>query len=243
VVPVRNKSLYVFSLIALLVGFMLAIQFQTTNEPIVRDTRDAWELREAINKELEVQAQLLREIRKYEETVKNYESEFQQSKEVAVKETLQELKEEAGLTKISGKGITITIKDMFEEPILGTTRPQVSAGVIRRLINELNINGATHISIAEQRYVNTSAIREVNGFTTINNFRLPQVPVEIKVLSNDVERLYNRMIASESVKFEFEIEGLKLEISSPTNYITIPAYDQPIRLKHIEPVKSEKEGS
>jgi uncharacterized protein YlxW (UPF0749 family) len=239
---VRNKSLFVFTLIALLVGFMLAIQFQTTNEPVVRDTRDAWELREAIKKELEVQSELLREIRKYEETIKNYESEIQQSKEVAVKETLQELKEEAGLTNVSGKGITITIKDMFEEPIIGTSRPQMSAEVLRRLINELNINGATHISVAEQRYVNTSAIRDVNGFTTINNFRLPKVPIEIKVLSNNVERLYNRMIASESVQFEFEIEGLKLEISSPINHVTIPAYDQPIRLKHIEPVKSEKEG-
>ncbi|MBM7659451.1 uncharacterized protein YlxW (UPF0749 family) [Bacillus mesophilus] len=239
----RNRSIYVFSLIALLVGLMLAIQFQTTNEPVVRDTRDAWELREAIDKELEEQSKLIQEIRKYEETIEKYESEIEQSKELALKNTLQELREEAGLTDISGQGITITIESIFTEPVIGQSTPQVSAEVLRRLINELNINGAKHISIAEQRYINTTAIRDVNGFTTINNFRLPRVPIEVKVLADDPQRLYNRMIASESIEFEFEIEGLMLVFSSPINHLTIPAYDQPIRLKHTQPVETEKGGS
>jgi uncharacterized protein YlxW (UPF0749 family) len=222
---------------------MLAIQFQTTNEPIVRDTRDAWELREAIKNELEVKAKLLREIRKYEETIENYESDRHQSQEIALKETLEELREEAGLSESIGAGITINIQDMFEEPILGQNRPQVSAELLRRLINELNINGAEEISIAGQRYINTSAIRDVNGYTTINNYRLPKTPIEVKVMTDDAERLYNRMIASESIQFEFEIEGLKLDISRPDKYITIPAYDGTIRIKYMEPVKNEKEGS
>jgi uncharacterized protein YlxW (UPF0749 family) len=238
-----NKSAYIFTLITILVGFMLAIQFQTTNEPIVRDTRDAWELREAIKNELEVKAELLREIRKYEETIENYDSERRLSREVALKKTLQELREEAGLTEIIGTGITLTIQDMFEEPILGQNRPQVSAELLRRLINELNINGAKEISIAGQRYINTSAIRDVNGYTTINNFRLPNTPIEVKVMTDGAERLYNRIVASESIQFEFEIEGLKIDISSPDSYITIPAYDGTIRIKYMEPVKNEKEGS
>jgi uncharacterized protein YlxW (UPF0749 family) len=240
---VRNRSIYVFSLIALLVGLMLAIQFQTTNEPVVRDTRDAWELREAINKELEEQSKLIQEIRKYEETIEKYESEIKQSQEQALKNTLQELREEAGLTNKSGQGITITIESIFNEPIIGQTNPHVSAEVLRRLINELNINGAKHIAIAEQRYINTTAIRDVNGFTTINNFRLPNVPIEVKVLADDPQRLYNRMIASESIQFEFEIEGLMLVVSSPINHLTIPAYDQPIRLKYTQPVTTEKGGA
>ncbi|KAA0548185.1 DUF881 domain-containing protein [Bacillus sp. BGMRC 2118] len=221
---------------------MLAIQFQTTNEPIVRDTRDAWELREAIKVELEEQANLHREIRKYEQTIENYESKRRQSQEVTLRENLQELKEEAGLTDVSGPGMTITIQNMFEEPILGQPSPQISADLLRKLINELNINGAKHIAVSEQRYVNTSAIRDVNGNTNINNTRIPDVPVEVKVISEDVDRLYKRMVASESIHFEFEIEGLKLQISSPTNHIMIPAYDDTIRIKHMEP-DSAKEGS
>lgn len=222
---------------------MLAIQFQTTKEPIVRDTRDAWELREAIKAELEEQAELHREIRKYEQTIENYESKRRQSQEVTLRETLRELEEEAGLTDVSGPGITITIQNMFEEPILGQNSPQVSADLLRKLINELNINGAKYIAISNQRYINTSAIRDVNGYTNINNTRIPEVPVEVKVISDDAERLYNRMVASESIQFEFEIEGLKLEISSPANYITIPKYDDTIRIKYMEPDKSTKEGS
>jgi uncharacterized protein YlxW (UPF0749 family) len=240
---VGNKNIYIFASIAVLVGFMLAIQFQTTNEPIVRDTRDAWELREAIRKELEIQAELIKEIRKYDQTITKYESERQQSKELALKETLQELREEAGLTDVSGEGIIITIKDIFEEPMLGQAPARVSSELLRRLINELNINGADEMSIHGQRIINTTPIREVNGFTTINNLRLPRAPIEVKVISNDAEKLYNRMIVSESIAFEFEIERLKLDISPPINYIHIPAYDETIRIKYMEPVKNEKGGS
>jgi uncharacterized protein YlxW (UPF0749 family) len=240
---VANKNIYIFTLIAILIGFMLAIQFQTTKEPVLRDTRDAWELREAIKRELEVQAELLKEIRKYEQIITKYESERKQGKETALRETLQELKEEAGLTNITGNGIVITIKDLFEEPMLGQAPKRVSAELLRRLINELNIYGAQEISIHGQRIINTTPIREVNGFTTINNVRLQSVPIEVKVVAKDAEKLYNRLIVSESIEFEFEIERLKLEISPPQKRINIPAYDESIRIKFIEPVKSEKGGS
>ncbi|MFD1735729.1 DUF881 domain-containing protein [Bacillus salitolerans] len=238
-----SKNIYIFTSIAVLIGFMLAIQFSTTKEPFVRDTRDAWELREAIKKELEVQTELIKEIRKYEQALTKYESERQQSKELALKETLQELKEEAGLTDVSGEGIIITIKDIFEEPMLGQVSPTVSAELLRRLINELNINGADEISIHGQRITNTTPIREVNRFTTVNNVRLPSVPIEVRVISKNAEKLYNRMIVSESIEFEFELERLKLDISAPTSQVTIPAYDETIRIKFMEPVKSEKGGS
>ncbi len=84
---------------------MIAIQFQTVKKPIERDTRDIWQLREALLKEKELQSNLLTEIRSNEEKLAAYESKRKQSKEQALRDTLQELKTEAGLTDITGPGI------------------------------------------------------------------------------------------------------------------------------------------
>jgi uncharacterized protein YlxW (UPF0749 family) len=98
-----------FSFLTMIFGLMLAIQFQTIKEPIVRDTRDMWQLREDLKKEQQLQVELLSEIRKYNEIIETYKAEENQNPEVALKETLNVLKEEAGLTEVTGPGIIITI--------------------------------------------------------------------------------------------------------------------------------------
>ena len=49
-----NRATINFTLITIIIGFMIAVQFQTVKEPVVRDTRNIWELREALTKELEL---------------------------------------------------------------------------------------------------------------------------------------------------------------------------------------------
>ena len=78
----------------------MAIQYQTVKEPVVRDTRDTFELREDLVKEKERYLSLSREIDSNEEKIEKYETERVQSKEYVLKETLNELKAEAGLTEI-----------------------------------------------------------------------------------------------------------------------------------------------
>ena len=56
-----------FTAIAIIIGLMLAVQFQTVQKPIVRDTRDTWQLREDYLKEKEIHSKLLKEIRSNEE--------------------------------------------------------------------------------------------------------------------------------------------------------------------------------
>ncbi|MFK4998042.1 hypothetical protein ACI2OX_13650 [Bacillus sp. N9] len=65
-----------FTLITFIIGFMIAIQFQTVNEPVVRDTRDMWELRKQLAKEMEIQSKLLDEIRVNENRIDKYKSEI-----------------------------------------------------------------------------------------------------------------------------------------------------------------------
>ncbi|MGM0837373.1 MAG: DUF881 domain-containing protein [Bacillota bacterium] len=231
-----------FTIITIIVGLMVAVQFQTVQQPDVRDTRDTWELRSDLKKEQEIQSQIIQEIRKYEATIQEYTKEQKKSKEAALRDTLEELKKDAGLTEVSGPGIRMTVKPLFGEDILGEVQENISAELLRRFVNELNSYESEEISIAGQRIVNNTVIREINGRTKVNNAWIPNANFEIVVITDDPTKLYNRLQVSRAMD-EFAIENLLLEVSTPINHVTVPAYDEAIRVKYMEPVKAEKEGN
>ncbi|WP_226681164.1 DUF881 domain-containing protein [Sutcliffiella horikoshii] len=237
-----DKRKFSFTIITIIVGLMIAIQFQTVQQPIIRDTRDTWQLRSDLNREQEIQSQIIQEIRKYDKILQDYSKERDESKEAIVRETLEELKVEAGLTEMKGPGIKMTIKPLFDEDVLGNIQENISADLLRRFVNELNSYGVEEISIANQRVVSNTIIREINGRTKVNNAWIPNANFEIIVITSDPTKLYNRLQVSRAMD-EFAIENLLLEVSTPINEVTVPAYDEQIRVKHMEPVKTGKEGN
>jgi uncharacterized protein YlxW (UPF0749 family) len=239
-VLVDRKKLH-FTFVTIIIGFMLAIQFQTTQQPAVRDTRDMWELREDLKKEQELHAQLLYEIRKYEDTLESYEQKRADSKGAILRQTLNELKKEAGLTEVVGPGVVLTIQPLYDETYVGPIAETVSPELLKRLVNELNMYGAEEISIAGQRVINTTVIRDINGITKIDGYKLNSFPFEIKVIAEDAEKLYNRLKASTLME-DFVVEDLQLIVSEPLNRLVIPPYDGSLRIQHMEAVK-EKGGS
>lgn len=236
-----RKKINSLAIIGVIVGFMLAIQFQTVSKPEVRDTRDTWQLREDLVKEKELQSRLIKEIRSNEEKLNEYETVREQGKETTLRNTLEELKQEAGLTEISGPGMIIYIEQLNEELILGNTGATLSADLLKRLLNELNMYGAENVSVAGQRVINTTVIRDINGETKINGRSLTTFPIEILVLTEDftvAEKLYNRMQVSKSAE-EFFIENLTVTMKKPELSITIPAFEDSIRIRGMEQVKSD----
>ena len=237
----NTKSKISLACITFLIGLMIAIQFQTVKEPQVRDTRDTWELRKALNKETETQTKLLEEIRNYENRVNQYESEIDVSKEHALEQTLEELRKEVGLTEIEGPGIIISIDTLIPSQYFGTNPKTVSPIILRRLINELNMYGALHISIDGERMINTTVIRDINGETKVGNHSLRNYPFEIKVIVDNVQladKLYKRMQASPLVE-DFIIDQFQMKMSLQKNGITIPPYVDQIELKHMEPAENK----
>lgn len=239
----KRKMKINFTLIAAIIGFMIAVQFQTVKKPEDRDTRDIWQLREALLKEKELQSNLLNEIRSNEEKLSAYKSKREQSKEKALRDTLNELKTDAGLTEVTGPGITLMIEPVMENIQLGeTTKNVVSPELLKRLLNELNMYEAKYVSIDDQRVINTTVIRDINTETKIDGHTIKELPIEVKVVVNDIstaEKLYNRMKVSKA-RDEFFTENLRLDVNAPNPEITVPAYQNPIRIRYMEPVK---EGS
>lgn len=230
----KNLKGVSFSILTMIFGLMLAVQFQSIQEPQVRDTRDMWQLREALKTEQMMQSELLLEIRKYEELIDTYENDENQSAEKTLKETVEELKKEAGLTEVTGEGITITISPLFDESLTQTETSNVAPDLLKRLLNELNSYGAESISIDGRRVVNTTVIRDINGKTKIDGYSLHSFPLEIKVIGEDAEKLFSRLNGS-TVMDTFAVDNLRLSISEPKGSITIPPYDDVIRVQNMKP--------
>ena len=233
-------------IIAAVVGFMIAVQFQTMKKPVEKDTRDIWQLREALLKEKELQSNLLKEIRSNDEKIASYESKKKQSKEETLRNTLQELKVEAGMTDVTGPGITLKIEPIYENIKLGDPASKVlSADLLKKLLNELNMYEAKYVSIDGQRVINTTVIRDINGETKIDGHALKSFPIEVRVAADNMkiaEKLYNRMQGSKSAE-EFFIDNLRLTISPPEANISVPAYENPLHIRNMEPVKTDKGGN
>ncbi|MCA1041102.1 DUF881 domain-containing protein [Bacillus infantis] len=242
---VKRNQIISFTVISAVIGFMIAVQFQSVKEPVVRDTRDTWQLREDLRKEQEIQLRLIREIRSNELKLAQYENKREQSKEEVLKETLGELKEEAGLTEVKGPGLIIHIEPAVEEALLGNAPGDVSPDLLKRLVNELNMYDAEQISIDGHRIINTTVIRDINGETKIDGHAISSLPIEVRASAEDMQsaqKLYNQMQVSKSAE-EFFVENLRVTILKPKGNIVIPAYQDTIRVKNMEPAESEKGGS
>ena len=146
---------------------------------------------------------------------------------------------------MTGPGLTIYIEQLNEELILGTSGATLSPDLLERLLNEINMYGAKHVSVAGQRVINTTVVRDINGETKINGRSLTRFPIEIIVLTEDftvAEKLYNQMQVSKSAE-EFFIDNLTVTIKKPELSITVPAFEDSIRIRGMEQVKSDKGDS
>ncbi|WAA13678.1 DUF881 domain-containing protein [Fervidibacillus halotolerans] len=240
----KQKNKISFFFVTLLLGLMLAIQYQSTNENENLDTKDMWELRERYIEAKDYEAKLIQEIRTIDEKIAEYKKVVEHSKGTVLKQTLEELQTEAGLTELSGPGIIITIQpETSFFPIDSAPTGYVSPDLIRKLINELNMYGAKAISVANQRIINTTSIRDVQGETKIDGFPLRTFPIEIKVIAEDektANKLYNGVQIS-TIPDDFFIDNLSVSISEVKKSITIPAYNHSIKVDVMETVKDEGE--
>ncbi len=234
-----KKTVYIrFTIILLIVGFMIAVQYNTVKDPETRDTRDVWEIRQELATETQLHSELLSEVRVLEETVGKYENMVNASPEVALNETIKQLKQEIGLDAFKGPGLSITIEPSLESMIVGEQIEEISPDLLIRLINEINRFKAEAVEVDGKRIIYSTAIRDVNGRTTVNNLAIKKAPFTIKIgtLSfEDAKKMYNQLEAS-PIGDDFYIDNLRLTIGQPENIITIPAFDQSVNMQFLQEV-------
>lgn len=226
-----KKTVYIrFTFILLIVGFMLAVQYNTVKNPETRDTRDVWAIRQELAKETELHSELLSEVRVLEQTVGKYENMVNASPEIALNDTVKHLKKEIGLEEFKGPGLTISVEPSLESIVVGQAVEGITPDLLVRLINEINRFKSKAVEVDGKRIIYSSAIRDINGRTTVNNLAIKMAPFTIKIGTStfeDAKKMYNQLQAS-TIGDDFYIDNLKLVIGEPKSNIEIAAYDQSI---------------
>ncbi|MFJ5795417.1 DUF881 domain-containing protein [Bacillus atrophaeus] len=231
-----KPSFISITVLMVIFGLMLSVQFNSLKKPQVRDTRDIWEIREELTAEQKKQESLLAEINKYDKLLNTYDQQEEMSKKTAVNNTLQSLKKTAGLTDITGSGIAISIRPLFSESLTGEPAGNPPPDLLKKLINELNSFGAEHISINDRRVVNNTVIRDINGTTKIDGYSLDHYPLTVKVIGTDADKLYSRVKAS-ALEDIFAGENLELNTGRAEQNIKVKAYDSAIEVQQLKPLK------
>lgn len=225
-----------------ILGIMIAVQYNTVQKPTERDTRDIWAIREELADEKERHSALLAEIQSLNEVIKKYETDDVQSPELILTETVDNLRMQAGLTNIVGPGLVLRVEPAEELVKMGYEIEEISPDLLIQLANDIFMNNGTHIVIDGNRIIQITAIRDINGQTTVNRKPLTKPPLEIQVGTSTFEhakKLYNYLLAS-SFNDSFYLENLKLVVEEPTNRLNITSYDGELTNDYLtEEVKGE----
>ncbi|GAA0495037.1 hypothetical protein GCM10008986_22140 [Salinibacillus aidingensis] len=235
------KRKVLIALTALVVGLLGAILFQSNQAHQERDSRDTWEIRTEIREKQEIQESLLQQIREAEQRLDEYQHQNNQEQVELLKESVETLRKRAGLTEVQGEGIKITIEPIMADSDRVQKYPEIPPELLQRLFNELNTYGAKDIAIENERIIQTSPIRDVNGQTYVNNRPIPAVPVEIFVLAEDARELIEYMEVSK-VNDYFAVENLGINYQLDF-HITLPAYQQRIDFEYIRSAETEEGGN
>ncbi|WP_432354889.1 DUF881 domain-containing protein [Sporosarcina sp. A2] len=217
------KRKWMFTFILLIVGFMVAVQYNTVQQPAERDTRDLWAIRNELAKERKLHSELLTEVRELDITLSKYNASEGESAGKALAETVQSLHEKAGMTDQTGPGIVIDVVPSEESIALGTPLHEVSPELLTRFVNDVNRFKNIDMEIDGKRLTALSAIRDINGETTVNGLPVALPPFQIKILSADLgisEKLYN-FLQSSSLLDDFYLDDFVLEIHEPDAEVTV----------------------
>lgn len=237
----NKKVVTRITIVSFIVGLMIAIQYNTVKEPSARDTRDSWELRQALSEEKKRHSQLLSEILALNDVVNKYKNNETENLGDILSNTVEQLKEKAGLLEVTGPGITITISPAMELVQSGFSIKPISPELLYRLVNEINRFEGQFIEIDGQRVVHTTAIRDINGSTTVNGIPISKTNVEIKVITDSYEKAekLNNYLNISSFRDAFYIDNLNLVIGKPEKSVTIAEYDRALENEFLIEQKGE----
>ena len=219
------------TIVSFIIGFMLFVQYNTVQNPTVRDTKDIWEIRSELAEEQQRHSDLLNSIRSVNETISKYEDDDLTSPQQILEGTVDELQIQVGGKSVSGPGLIIDIEPSKEVVYFGYEVESIPPMLLIRLVNELNRNNAAYIEIGGQRISLWSAIRDINRETTINGQALGKASTQIKVITKSEEqaqKLYNYLLAS-SISDNFYIDNLNFNVNEVEENLTIDSTNDAVK--------------
>jgi len=145
------------------------------------------------------------------------------------------LRAPAGLTAVSGPGLTVTLDDSHDIPVgpsLDVNQLVVHQSDIQSVVNALWAGGAEAMTISGERIIATSAVRCV-GNTLLLNGRVFSAPFPVVAIGPTVElrAALDRSPGVKLFKQAASYYGLGYTVTSE-DHLTLPAYTGPLGLTY-----------
>lgn len=229
-------SVVMISLVLFICSFIIAAQLNTVgNSEIIAEGMREAELLTELQKANNRYEELKKEYEKSQIIVDEYKSNASSNDILisSMKTLLERAEILAGLVKVKGQGVVITLADSTD------TNIPVETGLVHdtdlmAIVNELRAAGAEAISINGQRVISTTAIRCVGPTIQINEVKVAS-PFYIKAIG-DAKYLESALNIKNGIVDNFKVYGINVEVKTDNN-ITIDKYDNTLTLKYASEVK------
>lgn len=224
--PIRQGQAAI-ALVCIVLGFMLAVQFRTTQD--IKSTVPFQRIEDISQRLAQTEKErdaLLEEVQSLRKS---------SNKEVLSKE-IENVKMGAGVTPLKGPGVVVTIDDSKRQSKTGENPNLylIHDDDILKVINELWAASAEAISINEQRLIASSEIRCAGPTLSVNNTRYSP-PYEITAIG-DPKNLENALKMRGGVVETLQFWGIQVSIKK-LDEVNIPGYKGTFRFEYAHPVK------
>ena len=231
------------TVVCVILGTIIGIQFKTVRSPITaQDIQRVSELSIKLNNAVAENETLKQSLEEKEEKIEEYENFIAEDNEELslIVEENNKLRMFAGLTDVSGRGVSVTIND---SPKAGQSGDGVSSDAflvhaedILSILNELNVAGAEAIAINGQRIVSTSAVRCAGSVVNVNDVKIA-APFVITAIG-DPDILEAALVFPGGVVDSLKPWGIEILIKK-LETVEIPAYQQQFVFKEAKNVSTE----
>lgn len=211
-------------------GVLISAQMNSIPERVTNPIAPYASLKETKESLYQEQLELKAEIKNLQESIQKIQKD---SENIALtKGELEDLKNEkakAGLTKINGPGVIITLDDSKASVV--SEDSIVHAADLRDIINLLWGSGAEAISINGQRIVVNTAIDCIVNTILVNDTRI-STPFNIEAIG-DQSQMYNNLISPlllTNIHERSKNQGLIFNLTK-NNDITVPIFDGSFEVK------------
>lgn len=229
---ILNYVLIGFAVFALALIFTAQIKTVSTSKEVIQGKREA-ELVDDLNSLKREYEQLKEENEKYKGVVEEYKSNTSTNSSLinSMTEELNTATALAGLKKVKGEGIIITLddSDMAVSETISTESMLVHDTDLRAIVNEINAAGAEAVSINGQRIISNTAIRCVGPVIQVNGVKVA-APFYIKAIGN-AKYLESALNIKGGIIDSLELYGIKVNISRESS-IQIDKYDGKVFFKN-----------
>jgi uncharacterized protein YlxW (UPF0749 family) len=241
---IRHRSFYwQINILCGVLGIILAAAVYSSNKiaragvSAVRPGFDYGYVAQVTADKVEKDSQEIKKLRDDKKHLEDIIAKGNDGKE-ALNSALQEARVYAGLTEVTGPGVTVTLQDSKKQPMLGVDPQQylIHDRDINEVINELRSAGAEAIAVGSQRVVNSTAIRCVGPVAMVNEVK-EGAPFVIRAIG-DPDTMLSALNITNGVLDSIRRWDPTMARADKLDNMRLPAFAGNTQMKHARPVKS-----